>query len=112
VVTARQVIGAREIVTVVPVTHLPPRDSADAVEIPAVLKTHLGLDDLPSWVIVTETNNFLWPGPDLVNLRWPVPLWHFAAAFLRASARQNHPSEPRASANSDSANRMMSPGGY
>jgi hypothetical protein len=29
------------------------------------LKAHLGLDDLPSWVVVTETNDFLWPGPDL-----------------------------------------------
>jgi hypothetical protein len=40
-------------------------DPADAVEIPASLKAHLGLDDLPSWIVVTETNDFLWPGPDL-----------------------------------------------
>jgi len=53
------------VVTVVPVTHSPPSDPLDAVEIPRVLKAHLGLDDLPSWIVVTETNDFLWPGPDL-----------------------------------------------
>lgn len=62
---ARQVIEGHEIVTVVPVTHTPPTDPADAIEIPPALKAHLGLDDLPSWVVVTETNDFLWPGPDL-----------------------------------------------
>jgi hypothetical protein len=65
IVAARQMIEGHEIVTVVPVTHSPPADPLDAVEIPAALKGHLGLDDMPSWVIVTETNDFLWPGPDL-----------------------------------------------
>ncbi|MCA0029621.1 type II toxin-antitoxin system PemK/MazF family toxin [Mesorhizobium sp. B263B2A] len=65
IVAARQVVEGREVVTVVPITHSPPFDSADAVEIPATLKTHLGLDDAPSWIVVTETNDFLWPGPDL-----------------------------------------------
>ena len=65
IVAARQIIEGREVVTVVPVTHSPPRNPEDAVEIPPVLKAHLGLDDLPSWVVVTETNDFLWPGPDV-----------------------------------------------
>ncbi len=65
IVAARQVIEGHEVVTVVPVTHSPPADPADAVEIPAALKAHLGLDDMPSWIVVTETNDFLWPGPDL-----------------------------------------------
>ena len=65
IVAARQLIAGREVVTVVPVTHVPPRDPDDAVEVPAALKAHLGLDDLPSWIVVTETNDFLWPGPDL-----------------------------------------------
>ena len=69
IVAARQVISGREIVTIVPVTHTPPHDPADAVEIPAVLKAHLGLDAQRSWVVVTETNDFLRPGPDLA----PVP---------------------------------------
>lgn len=55
--------------TVVPVTHTAPKDRADAVEMPAAVKAHLRLDDLASWVAVTETNDFIWPG---YNLR-PVP---------------------------------------
>ena len=65
IIAARQVIEGREVVTVVPITHSPPLSPADAVEIPAALKAHLGLDDIPSWIVVTETNDFLWPGPDL-----------------------------------------------
>jgi hypothetical protein len=65
IVAARQMVEGREIVTVVPVTHTPPADPLDAVEIPALLKVHLSLDEFPSWIVVTETNDFLWPGPDL-----------------------------------------------
>lgn len=65
IVAARQVIEGREVVTVVPITHSPPDDPADAVLIPAPLKAHLGLDDAPAWIVVTETNDFLWPGPDI-----------------------------------------------
>ncbi|MCI0465616.1 MAG: type II toxin-antitoxin system PemK/MazF family toxin [Beijerinckiaceae bacterium] len=69
IIAARQIIEGREVVTVVPITHTTPANPDDAVEIPAALKAYLGLDDLPSWVVVTETNDFLWPGPDL----WPLP---------------------------------------
>ena len=65
IVAARQVLQGIEVVTVLPVTHSLPADPADAVEIPAMLKQHLGLDALRSWIVVTETNEFLWPGPDL-----------------------------------------------
>jgi hypothetical protein len=58
-------------VTVVPITHTAPSDPTEAVEIPAALKVHLGLDDLQSWIVVTETNDFLWPGPDLRPARPP-----------------------------------------
>ncbi|MBW4093149.1 MAG: type II toxin-antitoxin system PemK/MazF family toxin [Proteobacteria bacterium] len=68
IVAARQVMEGHEVVTVVPVTHSPPADPADAVEIPPALKAHLGLDEMPSWIVVTETNDFLWPGPNLVPL--------------------------------------------
>ena len=69
IVAAKQVIEGREIVTVIPITHSRPANPADGVEIPAPIKRLLGLDDLPSWVMVTETNDFLWPGADLS----PVP---------------------------------------
>lgn len=53
------------IVTVLPVTHRVPGDAGSAVEIPATVKRHLGLDDEPSWVVVSEGNEFVWPGFDL-----------------------------------------------
>ena len=56
------------VVTVLPITHSPPRDPAAAIEIPLPVKRHLGLDDDPSWVIVDEGNEFLWPGYDLRKL--------------------------------------------
>lgn len=52
-------------VVVLPVTHSPPSDPAHAVEIPAATKQRLGLDDARSWIILTEANRFIWPGPDL-----------------------------------------------
>ena len=69
IVAARQVIEGREVVTVVPITHTAPADPGDAIEIPPPLKAQLGLDAQRSWIVVTETNDFLWPGPDL----WPRP---------------------------------------
>ncbi|CDX29146.1 conserved hypothetical protein [Mesorhizobium plurifarium] len=65
IVAARRIVEGREVVTVVPITHTPPADPADAMEMPVPLKAHLGLDDMRSWVLVSETNDFLWPGPDL-----------------------------------------------
>ncbi len=73
IVMARQVFESREIVTVVPITHTPPTDTADAVAMPPQLKAYLGLDEQPSWVVVTETNDFLWPGPDLRPVPGLVP---------------------------------------
>jgi len=65
IIAARRIFENREIVTVVPITHSAPADATAAVEIPPALKAHLALDAFPSWVAVTETNDFLWPGPDL-----------------------------------------------
>ncbi len=52
-------------VVVVPITHVPPSPGTDAVEMPAAIKRHLGLDNDRSWVVVDEINVFQWPGPDL-----------------------------------------------
>ena len=51
--------------TVLPVTHTPRADRELVVEIPATTKRRLGLDDERSWVVLSEANRFLWPGPDL-----------------------------------------------
>jgi hypothetical protein len=52
-------------VLVVPVTHSPPDNLAEALELPASIKHHLGLDAERSWVVLGESNLFEWPGPDL-----------------------------------------------
>ncbi len=57
--------SGERVVTVLPVTHTPPTDPAHAVEIPAATKRRLGLDDARSWIVLTEANRFVWPGPDL-----------------------------------------------
>lgn len=54
-----------QIVTVLPITHAPPSDPALAVELPAATKRRLGLDEDRSWVVLSEANRFVWPGPDL-----------------------------------------------
>jgi hypothetical protein len=52
-------------VVVLPVTHTPPKDPALAIEVPAVTKSRLGLDADRSWIVLSESNEFFWPGPDL-----------------------------------------------
>ncbi len=51
--------------TVLPVSHTPPTNRDFAVEIPAATKRRLGLENERSWVVLSEANRFLWPGPDL-----------------------------------------------
>lgn len=57
--------GDHPIVRVLPITHAAPADPGDALEIPRVTKERLGLDGERSWVVLTEANDFIWPGPDL-----------------------------------------------
>lgn len=53
------------LVRVLPVTHSAPSDPSHALEIPPATKRRLGLDGERSWVVLTEANDFVWPGPDL-----------------------------------------------
>ena len=53
------------LVRVLPVTHSAPANPDDALEIPLPTKQRLGLDSKRSWVMLTEANDFIWPGPDL-----------------------------------------------
>jgi hypothetical protein len=55
-------------VLVLPITHSPPDHPSLAVEIPAAVKARLKLDDGRSWVVLSEWNEFVWPGPDLRRL--------------------------------------------
>jgi hypothetical protein len=56
--------GEQEVL-VLPITHTPPADANDAVEVPQATKQRLGLDADRSWIVLTEANEFVWPGPDL-----------------------------------------------
>jgi len=59
-----QSYGVTEIL-VVAITHSAPAKESDAVALPPAAKRQLGLDASPSWIVTTEANAFLWPGPDL-----------------------------------------------
>jgi hypothetical protein len=56
-------------VVLLPITHSPPIGDTVAIEIPARVRQSLGLDDPPSWVIVSEFNVDEWPNGGLS----PVP---------------------------------------
>ncbi len=55
-------------VLVLPITHSLPDHPTLAVEIPTKTKERLKLDDARSWVVLSEWNEFIWPGPDLRRL--------------------------------------------
>lgn len=65
IVLAAGEVSGDMVVAVVPVTHSPPQRLEEAVEIPAIVKRRLGLDEARSWIVVSEINRFVWPGPDL-----------------------------------------------
>ena len=65
VIALRPGEAGRTRVVVLPITHSPPDDADLAVELPARVRRRLGLDDAASWVVLSEWNDFVWPGPDL-----------------------------------------------
>lgn len=50
---------------VLPITHSPPENPTDAIEIPEGERLRLGFDTDRCWIILNEFNSFFWPGPDL-----------------------------------------------
>jgi hypothetical protein len=42
------------------ITHSPPLNASDAIEIPLVAKRAIGLDALPSWIVIDEVNIVDW----------------------------------------------------
>ena len=50
---------------VVPITHSKPSDRHPAILLPATVKRDLGLDAELSWIVMSELNRFIWPGPDI-----------------------------------------------
>jgi hypothetical protein len=65
VLAQRRAADGATLVLVTAITHSAPDGDTAAVLLPPRVKRHLGLDDAPSWVIVDEVNEFVWPGYDL-----------------------------------------------
>lgn len=66
VVLCVEEIDGEKVVTVAPVTHSPPSDPSQAIELTPATRRRLGLDTEKNWIMATEVNSFYWPGPDLV----------------------------------------------
>jgi hypothetical protein len=56
-------------VVILPITHTAPSGDAVGIEIPAKVRAATGLDDEPSWVIVSDHNVDEWPNAGLA----PIP---------------------------------------
>lgn len=65
IVLSRKTSGENTIVTVAAITHSEPESPGMAVEIPLKVKAYLNLDSERSWIVCSEVNRFIWPGPDL-----------------------------------------------
>ena len=55
-------------VVLLPITHTPPAGDTAGIEIPARIKQALGLDEAPSWAIVSEHKIDEWPNAGLAPL--------------------------------------------
>jgi hypothetical protein len=91
-------------VRVLPITHSPPKNPDEAIEIPPATKRRLGLDDERSWIVLTESNRFVWPGPDMrpvdsdTGYFGPLPPNLFAEVkrrFVELAKAQRHRPTPR-----------------
>ena len=59
------VVAGKRVVGVCPITHTPPKEG-QGVQVPSRTCVRLGLDDVaPCWIVTTEMNQFVWPGPDI-----------------------------------------------
>jgi hypothetical protein len=68
-IAAMDAAASPRFVVILPITHAPPGGDTVGVEIPPRVRQALGLDDAPSWVIVSEHNVDEWPNGGLA----PVP---------------------------------------
>jgi hypothetical protein len=67
-IAATDRLTAPRYVVLLPITHSLPVGDVVGIEIPARVKEALGLDDEPSWIIVSEHNVDEWPNPGLSPL--------------------------------------------
>jgi hypothetical protein len=55
-------------VVLLPITHSPPSGASIGIEIPPKARKAIGLDDEPSWVIISEYNIDEWPNAGLTQV--------------------------------------------
>ncbi len=55
-------------VVILPITHTPPGKNVDGIEIPMKVRSALGLDDAPCWIIISEHNVDEWPNAGLSSI--------------------------------------------
>ena len=67
-VAAMEPTASPRFVVILPITHTRPGKDTVGVGIPAKVRKGLGLDDAPSWVIVSEHNVDEWPNGGLASL--------------------------------------------
>jgi len=65
VLVLAQPVDAAPRVYVLPITHARPAKGVEALEIPPAVARKAGLDAARSWVVLSEFNEFVWPGFDL-----------------------------------------------
>lgn len=80
VVVCVQQVDEELVVTVAPITHTEPPDPDQAIGLTSATRRRLGLDTEKNWIMATEVNTFVWPGPDLA----PTPSGKFAYGELPA----------------------------
>jgi hypothetical protein len=64
-------------VVLLPITHARPRVGVAAVELPARVRAHLGLDATRSWIVASECNVDIWPTPDLAPIPGEPGRYHY-----------------------------------
>lgn len=99
VVVALRTTNERTELLVAPITHSHPEQDDDAVEVPQRVKRHLGLDQQRSWIMTTELNRFIWPGPDIRPVQAdgsplygaiPAQLYEMLKTRILAKSRSSH----------------------
>jgi hypothetical protein len=68
IVAATGDLASPRYVVLLPITHSPPSGASVGIEIPLNVKRKIGLDDEPSWIIISEYNVKEWPNGGLSTI--------------------------------------------
>ena len=64
-------------VVILPITHSAPRGGNVGIEIPHKVRRALGLDDAPSWVLLSDHNVDEWPNAGLTPVPGRPDVWSY-----------------------------------